>query len=138
MAGLKSLIRLRKHELDEKRQAVAKFIAMLDNLRREEVRALNELDAEKKEAESNLETRQAFPNYNKRIQAKLKALREEQIKVSRAIEKAQAELQDSFKEYKTYEITQRERERAEAAEEKRVEDQAMDEIGIEGFRRRDK
>jgi len=138
MAGLKSLIRLRKHALDEKRQAVAKLIAMLDNLQREERRMLEELDAEKKHATTDAETRIAFPNYNKRMQSTLKALDGEKSRLVMAIDRAQTELQDAFKEYKTYEITERERERIKAAAEKKTEDQAMDEIGLEGFRRKEK
>ena len=138
MAGLKSLIRLRKHELDEKRRVATRLLAALDNLKREENRLLDELEAEKKQAEADMDALSVFPNYNKKMQGKLKAIRQEQIKVSAAVDRAQTELQDAFKEYKTYEITEDAREKRKAAAEKKAEDAAMDEIGIEGFRRKDK
>lgn len=138
MAGLKSLIRLRKHELDEKRRAVGQLIARLDSLKREEQRALDELEAEKKLAAEGGQALAAFPNYNKRIQERLRLLREEQVKVAAAIERAQADLQDAFKEFKTFEITEENRAKRAAAAEKKAEDQQMDEIGLEGHRRKGK
>lgn len=138
MAGLKSVIRLRKHELDEKRRAIGQLIAQLDNVRREEQRELDNLEAEKTFAKTDAQALAAFPNYNKRVQAKLVLLREEQVKLEAAIARAQAELQDAFKEYKTYEITEDNRAKRKAAAEKRVEDQTLDDIGIEGFRRKEK
>lgn len=138
MAGLKSVIRLRKHELDEKRRHLTQIQTLLDNLLREERRTLDALEAEKKHAEVDEETRSAFPSYNKRMQAKLKDLRNEQERVRKAVDKAREELQDAFKELKTYEITEDNRQKRIEAEEKRKEDQTMDEIGIEGFRRKDK
>lgn len=138
MAGLKSIIRLRKHELDERRRVVTQLQAHLDNLEREEKRALEALEAEKRHAEIDEETRAAFPNYNKRVQGKLKELRAEQEKVKLAVERAREELQDAFKELKTYEITEDNRQKRIEAEEKRKENQIMDDIGLEGFRRKDK
>ena len=72
------------------------------------------------------------------MQEKLKGIHLEQSRLEAAIVRAQAELQDAFKELKTFEITERERLRRAAAAEKKAEDQAMDEIGLEGFRRKDK
>jgi len=138
VAGLKSIIRLRKHQLDEKRRAVTRLQLMLDNMKREEARAVDELVAEKQHATTDRETAAAFPNYNKRMQDKLKLIVKEEANLKAAIDRAQAELQDAFKELKTIEITDRERARRAAAEEKKKEDQAMDEIGLEGFRRKDK
>jgi len=138
VAGLKSIIRLRKHELDEKRRVVTQLQTLLDNLEREERRTLDALDAEKQHATVDEETRAAFPNYNKRVQEKLKDLRAEQERVRNAIDHARSELQDAFKELKTYEITEENREKRAAAEEKRKEDQTMDDIGTEGHRRKEK
>ncbi len=138
MAGLKSIIRLRKHQLDEKRRVVTQLQLMLDNLKREEQRLIDDLEAEKKHATVDLESGVAFPNYNKKVQEKLKITRAEQVKVEASIDRARAELQDAFKDMKTIEITDRERARREAEAEKLKEDQTMDEIGLEGFRRKDK
>jgi flagellar export protein FliJ len=138
MAGLKSIIRLRKQQLDDKRRAIAQLIGRMDNLKREEQREIDNLEAEKKLAAKDADGLRAFPNYNKRVQEKLTLLRDEMVKLEAAIQRGQAELQDAFKEYKTYEITDREREKRAAAAEKKSEDAAMDEIGIEGFRRKGK
>ncbi len=138
MAGLKSIIKLKKQQLDDKRRAITQLMARLDQMRREEQRELDNLEAEKKLAAKDADGLRAFPNYNKRVQEKLVLLRDEQVKLNAAIERGQAELQDAFKEYKTYEITERERDRRAAAAEKKSEDAAMDEIGIEGFRRKGK
>jgi len=138
MAGLKSIIRLRKHQLDEKRRAAAQLQIMLDNLKREEMRARDELEAEKAQAASDHASLLAFPNYNKKMQERLKLIIKEQVGLNAAIDRAQVELQDAFKELKTFEITEQARLDRAAAAEKKAEDQAMDEIGIEGFRRKDK
>src|ERR1700740_3494551 len=106
MAGLKSVIRLKKQQLDDKRRGIAQLVRRFDQMRREEQREMDGLEVEKKTATTDADALRAFPNYNKRVQEKLKLLREEQVKLNAAIERGQAELQDAFKEYKTYEITE--------------------------------
>ena len=136
MAGLKSLIRLRKRQLDDKRKALADLMNRQDAVKREERRTIENFEAEKKLATQDPELLRAFPNYNKRIQEKLKLLRNEIEKLNTAIDRAREDLQDAFKEMKTYEITDAERERRIAVAEKKAEDTEMDAIGIEGFRRK--
>ncbi len=136
MAGLASLIRLRKHELDEQRRKLTELQTRRDVLVAQERRLLDDIDAEKKHAAIDDETRTAFPNYLKRVTKQLDVIRAEYIKLDAAITAAQAKLQDAFKELKTYEITEANRAAHKAAELKKKEDQTMDDIGIDGYARK--
>ena len=138
MAGLKSLIRLRKRQLDDKRKILANLMDRLDAVKREERRTIENFEEEKNLAAKEPELLRAFPNYNKRIQEKLKLLHNEIEKLNKAIDRARDDLQDAFKEMKTYEITDAERERRIAVAEKKTEDMEMDAIGLEGYRRKEK
>lgn len=138
MANLKSVIRLRKFELDERRRAVVDLEKNLDNLDRQINRIHDSLAAEMQNAREDEAARMAFPNFNQRMQKNLVGLNAERSKLLVAIDKAKEELQDAFKELKTIEITERERQARKEAEEKHKENNMLDEIGLEQHRRRKK
>lgn len=146
MADLKGIIKLRKHRLDEKRRALAELNDQRDRL----VQAREKLDkdlAREQEAASGaggdagedgtMLAGWSYGNYQKAALQRRKQLDEAIRQMEQRIEKAREEIRDAFAELKKFEITQRERQRREDAEQKRKEDEELNEIGIEGYRRRE-
>lgn len=136
MADLSSVIRLHKHELDEKQRQLGKLYdalsqmeEMKDNLltqREEEVRLSNT------EADQVSYTIAGFLEKSKQEEADLDRhmfiLRQE-------IEIVRDDMLDSFAELKKFELTQEERLRLEEKERSLKEGKMFDEIALQGFRR---
>lgn len=138
MADLDPLIRYRKHIVDEKRR----FLSQL-------YREMEQLELQKKVIESQMEREitlaaemgtpeaQAYLGlYLEGARRKIKALNVSLAKMETRVAAAQEDIRAAFAELKKIEIIQRNREEEEAAALKRKEDQTLDEIAIEGYRRR--
>ncbi|OAN50277.1 hypothetical protein A6A04_02425 [Paramagnetospirillum marisnigri] len=135
--GLKTLIRLSKWNVDEKQRILVALQGredeILDMIRREEEQLKEE---QRLASEDSTGIGFAYGNYanawlNRRQQLfnALEAVREEIIRARDA-------LAEAFNELKTYEITQRERERRAQAERDKKEQNFMDEIGLNLYRRK--
>lgn len=136
MGDLSSLIRLHKHELDEKRRVLGEMynaMAALEAQLRELARAL---EAEKQAMMSEGEVHFTFANYAASVAKQRKAIEEQEAVLAKKIEIAKDSLMETFSELKKYEMTQAERERIAAEERAFKEAQMMDAIGIQGFIRK--
>lgn len=133
---LHNLIRLRKWDVDERQRTLAVL------LRHEEevIARQNALEAEVAAEiafanEAPVELRGTLSGYLARsdeMRERLAlALREVRIRVAHA----QEELAASYRRLKTFEVTQENRDKVEAAEESRREDINLNEIGLNLFRR---
>lgn len=134
--GLHSLIRLRKWEVDEKQRALATLLRHEEAViaRQEALEA--EIAAELAFAGgAPVELRGTLQGYIARcddMRARLAAaLREVQARVARA----QDDLAESYRRLKTFEVTQQNRDKAEAAEAGRREEMGLNEIGMTLYRR---
>ena len=136
MAGLESLIKLHKHELDEKRQALAKLYDIQDNLIKEQKAIENNFAKEKKAAGENNATAFIFVDYAERIKQKLEVNATKQRDIEEQIETAKDSMMETFSELKKYEKTQEMREQKKQDAIKKKEVKELDEIAIEGFRRK--
>jgi len=137
MADLGVLIRLHKHELDEKRRVLGELygeMALLERARRELERAFEQ----EKEAVARMDDQISFTfaDYAETVRRQRQDLDEREVEMEKAIERAKESLMETFAELKKYEMTQEERDRLEADERQFKENAAMDAIGIEGFRRK--
>jgi len=141
MADLKGIIKLRKHRLDEKQRALGELNDQLDRL--EQTRAKLDDDLAREQAAATAAEGDVVLSgltYSEFLQGTLKrrAQLDEAIRqISQRIEQAREEIRDAFAELKKYEITQRERERRAREEENKKETDELNEIGIEGYRRRE-
>lgn len=136
MADLSVLIRLHKHELDEKRQALAALYGDLALMERERRALEDEFAREKKEAEKMEEVHYTFAAYAETVQKRREEMDRLEAELSARIDVAKESLMETFGELKKYEMTQEERDRL-AEEERRIrESKMMDDIGLEGYRRR--
>ena len=136
MADLSSLIRLHKHELDEKRQALGALYAEAAELERQRRDLEREFKKEKEAVDATGDIHFTFASYVEEVKKKRKAFDKADADVNRRIEKAKESMMETFSELKKYETAQEKREEKEAEARRVKESHVLDEIGIEGFRRK--
>ena len=137
MADLDSLIRYRKHAVDEKRRMLAKLYEQAESM----AQAKKELE-EKLEEETRIaheigtaESYSDLGNYSVAMKKKIKGFGDSIKEMDVRIAAAQEDMRAAFAELKKIEITQRNREEREEAEIKRKEDIELGEIALDGYRR---
>lgn len=135
MADLHSLIKIHKHELDEKRKALAALYDAHDALATQKAQALNRLEAEKSAVSGSEDIHYTFSEFIRDTQNRIRDMDGEMEQLRDKIEGARDELMDCFGELKKYEMTQEERDRLEEEERKYRETLDLDAIGIESWRR---
>jgi len=137
MADLGVLIRLHKHELDERRRVLGDLYSQMALLERER-RDLERAFEQEKEAVSRMDDQipYTFADYADTVRRQREDLDRRELAMERAIEQAKEALMETFGELKKYEMTQEERDRLEAEERLFKENAAMDAIGLEAFRRK--
>lgn len=137
MADLHALIRLNKHELDERRRVLTALnveMMVLQNQRQ----ALEDAFAAEKAAVDQLEEAAfTFANYVQAVNKRREEIDEAARILAEQIEKAKEAVMETFGEIKKFEMAQAERDRIEADKRKAKEDQMMDDIGLETFRRKE-
>ena len=136
MADLTVLIRLHKHELDEKRRALGELYAAMAALERQRQELELTFAHEKAAMDASGEVHFTFASYVDRVKKQRESLLRGEADMERQIELAKDSLMETFAELKKYEMTQEERDRLEEEEQRYKETRVFDEIGLEGFRRK--
>ncbi len=136
MADLSSLIRLHKHELDEKRRALAELYAKLAELERERRELERTFEREMEAIKNGDNIHYTFAPYAEKMKQQQNNLDQRMVKLEKQVEAAKDDMMVTFGELKKYEMTQAERDRL--AEEERMikETRALDEIALQGYVRR--
>lgn len=136
--SLQVLIRLRKWDVDEKQRALGVLIreeeGVIDRQRKLEDSLVRESQFT---AKADPLQRTTFEPFVRRCMAQRELLQRHLDDVRKRIAAAQAELAEAYRRLKTFEITQKARDAAEQAEENRLEQIALDEMGLELHRRRE-
>ena len=135
MAQLHSLIRFKRHELDEKRDILAKRNAELEQLQQHRIHMLDELAREKNLAAVDIEIARSFGPFLNRMLAQIEQLDGLIRNKAQEVQAATVVVQEAFLEVKKLEITQQKRDDEESARIKRIETNTLDDIGLESFRR---
>ncbi len=135
-SDLSVLIRLHKHQLDEKRVALGQVQMQLAVLIREMEALEAAFLAEKKAADNSSEVSFTFPKYADEVKKKRAQLDSRRAGLEQQIEAAKDSMMETFSELKKYEMTQAERDRLEQEEQRVREGKMMDDIGLESFRRK--
>ncbi|MDP2696627.1 flagellar FliJ family protein [Thalassospira sp.] len=136
--NFKTLIRIRKWALDEKRRELSDMQAALDHLVAEKAELERAVIAEQKVAATDPELAGfAYGNFASAVIAEREVLTKRIHDQERAIESFRDVVADAFKELKTIEISERNRIDAEQAEENRKEQNDLDEIGARSATRKD-
>lgn len=135
MADLSTLIRLHKHELDDKRQKLGQLYVSLEGVLHHR-RILEETFAREKEMAKHSDAMQVtLTSYIDKVNRQRAEMDDIKIQLEKRIAEAKDSMMDTFSELKKYEMTQAERDRLAAEERALKESNMMDEIGLEGFRR---
>ena len=136
-ADLKTLIRVRDWQVDEKQRAVGALLRDLDDLKAR-ARALDhEVTSEQEIARSAPdEAGMAYAGYARRVLNHRDELAQSITKAEEAVSNAKNELSQAYRDLKTVKIAQENRERLAAAEAERRQTIVLDEIALQGFRQR--
>jgi flagellar export protein FliJ len=137
MADLAPLIRFRKHGVDEKRRVLAQLLREAETVERQKKVIEDQMNREIAMAKElgRIDADAYLGKYLQGARKKVKALEMALKKMEGRIEAAQEEIRESFAEMKKIEITQELRDKREDAAQKRKEDNELDDIAIDRFRR---
>ena len=136
MADLSVLIRLQEHELDEKRRALAELYRALAELERRQRDLERAFELEKEAVAKANDVHFTFAQYAESVLRQKEDMARAEAELGKHIDRAKQSMLETFSELKKYEMTQERRERLEAEERRLRENQTLDEIGLEGYRRR--
>ncbi len=134
--SLKNLIRLHEWQLDERRRELSNEQKELDQLEG----VLNALIAEVAREEEitrkseDLTVMSAFAPFSQKAKLQRQHLEMAIMAKEKQVEQARERLGEAFKELKTYEISQANRDKKEALEQAQKEQISLDEIGLNAHR----
>lgn len=138
MADLDPLIRLRKHAVEEKQRVVAQLYREVENLERQKKIVQDQMAHEKKLAEEmqRPEAITYYGRYAEGARKKIAAFQAAIKKIENRIEAAQEEMRTAFADMKKIQITQSNREKREEKARQKKEDEQLDEIALDQYRRK--
>lgn len=137
MANLSGLIRVRKHTVDEKQKALSDLYRRSEELAAERAGLLNALEEEReKVSEMDVQMLSYFGPYSEAVQERVGDLDKVVDTLEKRIRIAQEDMRQAFSELKKVEITQARRVDEEKKEINKKESDELDEMAIEGFRRK--
>jgi len=139
MADLKSLIKLRRHNVEEKQKVLADLYRKSEEIEGEKQELSERLQRERQALDKaeNIETVAYFGRFSEVVRHNIDRLNGELARLETRIRIAQDDMREAFANLKRVEIVQRNREQAEEKEQNDKENNELDEIGIESFRRKD-
>ena len=139
MANLLSLIKLRRHTVEEKQKVLAELYREAESIEATKNNLIERLRKEREALEQNsaIEMFAYFGRFSQNIQRMLERLNAEKRKLEGRITVAQDDMREAFANVKRIEIVQKSREDAEKKKQSDKETREMDEIGIDGFRRKE-
>lgn len=136
MNSLKTIIRLHKWQLDEKRRELVELQNLREHLLNQIDRLEQEIAAERTTASADFEASFTFPNYIKMAKERRHKLDRSVAQVDEQITAATEAVAEAYQELKKYELAEEERVKREALKLKRKQDAILDETASIGFRRR--
>lgn len=137
MADLNSLIRIRKHVVEQKQKFLSALYDQADALEDQKQAMLTQLAIEKaKTEEMGIEMLSFFGQYSSAVRERLKDLEDAQDTLEKRVEMAREEVREAFAEIKKIEIIQTRREAEEKAKQDKKESETLDEIAIEAIQRK--
>lgn len=138
MADLKGLIRLRRHELDEKRRILGELNAQIEALNDRRQNVLKKLEKEKNLAAVDINAAQGFGQYLNGALNTCKEIDKNIEKVMVHVEKATDIVREAFMEVKKLELTQENRDKEAQKKQAKKETADLDEAGLTSHRRNNK
>ena len=136
MAKLHSLIRFKRNELDDKRKHLAQLNAELEALLHAKKKLLDDLAHERNLASVDIDIARTFGTYLNRTLQRCDELDQIIADKQQEVQAATVVMQEAYLDVKKLEITQENRDKAEEGRINRIESITLDDVAIEGFRRR--
>ena len=137
MADLDPLIRVRKHAVEQKQKFLAELYRQAEEMEQQKQSMLDTLAEERKKVdEMGVEALSYFGHYSDAVNNRVEDIDEAMIKLNNRIEIARDDMARAFEELKKVEITQDRRHAEEQKAIQKKESDMMDEIAIEGYRRK--
>jgi flagellar export protein FliJ len=138
MADLDPLIRVRKHSVEQKQKFLAELYRQADELLRQRETIEQQVRDEREALDqmNSVEMLAAFSAFSEAAKTRIGDINESMKKLDVRIEIAREDMREAFSDLKKIEITQ---ERREAEEFRTLEKRQMDlldEVALEGFRRK--
>lgn len=138
MADLDPLIRIRRHALEQKQKFLADLYRQSEELERQKKTMLDTLLEERKKVdEMGVQALGYFGHYSEAVRGRVEDIDESLKKLQNRIEVAREDMREAFTEMKKIEITQDRRDAEEVRKQKKKDDSMLDEVALEGFRRKD-
>lgn len=136
MADLLSLIRLRKHTVEEKQKVLSALYREAEMFQLKKQQMEDQLAQERETAKTNTDAAAYYGLYAENMRKKIDKIDEAIQRLNKRIEAAQEDVRAAFAEQKKIEIIQRNRDEEEEKERADKEVQLIDDIAIDGFRRK--
>jgi len=139
MADLESLVRLRRHTVEEKQKILADIYREVEICETQKLELDERLQRERKALDENLdlETREFYGRFKQVILEKIDTLNAEIASLDTRLNIAQEEVRAAFADMKRVEIVNDRRTEEERQAIIARESAELDDIGIEGFRRKE-
>lgn len=137
MADLDPLIRVRKHAVEQKQKFLAELYRQAEELQDQKQSMLDTLAEERKKVdEMGVEALGYFGHYSDAVNNRVDDIDEAMVKLNNRIEIARDDMARAYEDLKKVEITQERRAAEEEKELKKKEGDLMDEIALDGYRRK--
>jgi len=135
--GLRTLIRVRRRQLDEKRRELKDLEHLAAELNGRLASLATELRDEQVQARESVEVGFSYGGYAQAVIARRENIEESLVAVGQQVTDAREEVRIAFQELKRYEMTLESRERVAIARRAQREQRAMDELALDRHRRGD-
>lgn len=134
---LHNLIQIHEWEVDEKRRKLGELLRLLENLEAQAKALEEEVIREQQAAEQSPEEAGfLYGEYAETVIDRRERIQDSIRQMEVAIEEAREELRLAYVELKKYEVAQENRDKRAALERNRREQAASDDVGLEGYRRK--
>ena len=136
MAELDSLIRVRKHGLDQKQKFLAELYRQSEELAAQKQALLTQVEEERaKTEELGVEMMGYFGSYAQAVKQRVADIDAAAAQLDERIEAAREDMRSAFAELKKIEMTQERREDEAQAERDKKDADVLDEIAIQNYLR---
>lgn len=136
MSSLKTIIRLHKWRLDEKRRALAELQNLADRLKAEIEKVKAEMAAEQATARADFDVAFSYAGFAQAALERGRKLAESLVQVEAQVAVATDEMAQAFQEVKRYELAEEERQKRENEKRRQKDNLLLDETALVGFLRR--
>jgi flagellar export protein FliJ len=137
MANLNSLIRVRKYAVEQKQKFLSELYRQAEELQTQKKTMLEQLaEEEEKTRTMEIEMLVYFGPYAQAVKERVKDIDDSISLLNKRIDIAREDMRLAFAELKKVEITQENREAAEATKQQKKEDAVLEEIALQTHRKK--